>query len=211
MTLIVAIVALLLGAAFCFFGFRFFLILLPIFAFVLGFNVGTDATTAIFGDGTFATVTSWVVGFIAALAFAIFSYLFYYIAIAVLGGAVGYALGASAWGLIGNEYGAIALVIGLAVGAVFAVGVLMLNVPKYLVVVLTALGGAATILAGWFILIDKIPSDNIHWTQVGFLIRDSWFYLIVWGVIVAAGIIVQMRAPAIGPSSYELETTSYRY
>lgn len=211
MTLIVAIVALLLGAAFCFFGFRFFLILLPIFAFVLGFNVGTDATTAIFGDGTFATVTSWVVGFIAALAFAIFSYLFYYIAVAVLGGAVGYALGASAWGLIGNEYGAIALVIGLAVGVVFAVGVLMLNVPKYLVVVLTALGGAATILAGWFILIGKIPSDNIHWTQVGFLIRDSWFYLIVWAVIVAAGIIVQMRAPAIGPSSYELETTSYRY
>ncbi len=210
MTLIVAIVALLLGAAFCFFGFRFFLILLPIFAFVLGVNVGTDATTAIFGDGTFATVTSWVVGLIAALAFAIFSYLFYYIAVAVLGGAVGYAIGASAWGLIGNEYGAIALVIGLAVGVVFAVGVLMLNVPKYLVVVLTALGGAATVLAGWFILIGKVPSDQIHWTYIGFLIRDSWFYLIVFGVLAAAGIIAQMRAPAIGPSSYELETTSYR-
>ncbi len=211
MTLVVAIVALLLGAAFCFFGFRFFLILLPIFAFVLGFNVGTDATTAIFGDGTFATVTSWVVGFIAALAFAIFSYLFYYIAVAVLGGAVGYAIGASAWGLIGNEYGAIALIIGLAVGAVFAIGVLMLNVPKYLVVVMTALGGAATMLAGWFILIGKVPSDQIHWTYIGFLIRDSWFYLIVFGVLAAAGIIAQMRAPAIGPSSYELETTSYRY
>jgi hypothetical protein len=211
MTLIVAIVALLLGAAFCFFGFRFFLVLLPIFAFVLGFNVGTDATTAIFGDGTFATVTSWVVGLIAALAFAIFSYLFYYIAVAVLGGAVGYAIGASAWGIIGNEYGAIALVIGLAVGVVFAVGVLMLNVPKYLVVVLTALGGAATMLAGWFILIGKVPSDQIHWTYVGSLIRDSWFYLIVFGVLAAAGIIAQMRAPAIGPSSYELETTSYRY
>ncbi len=211
MTLIVAIVALLLGAAFCFFGFRFFLILLPIFAFVLGFNVGTDATTAIFGDGTFATVTSWVVGLVAALAFAIFSYLFYYIAVAVLGGAVGYALGASAWGLIGNEAGAVALVIGLAVGVVFAVGVLMLNVPKYLVVVLTALGGAATILAGWFILIGKVPSDQIHWTYIGFLIRDSWFYLIVFGVIAAAGILAQMRAPAIGPSSYELETGSYRY
>ncbi len=211
MTLVVAIVALLLGAAFCFFGFRFFLILLPIFAFVLGFNVGTDATTAIFGDGTFATATSWVVGFIAALAFAIFSYLFYYIAVAVLGGAVGYAIGASAWGLIGNEYGAIALIIGLAVGAVFAIGVLMLNVPKYLVVVLTALGGAATMLAGWFVLIGKVPSDQIHWTYVGYLIRDSWFYLIVFGVLAAAGIIAQMRAPAIGPSSYELETTSYRY
>jgi hypothetical protein len=211
MTLIIAIVALLIGVAFCFAGWRFFLILLPIWAFVVGFNIGTDAISALFGDGTFATVTSWIVGFVAAVAFAIFSYLYYYIAVAVLGGAVGYAIGTSAWGLIGNEYGAIAFVIGLACAVIVGGAVLLLNVPKYLVIVLTGLGGAATILAGWFILIDKIPSDAIHWTAVGQLITDSWFYLIVFGVVAAAGIIAQMRAPAIGPSTYELDRTSYRY
>ena len=101
--------------------------------------------------------------------------------------------------------------IGLAVGAVFAVAVLALNVPRYLVVVLTGLGGAAAVLAGWFLLTGKVPSDNVTWWQVGHLIKDSWFYLIVWALIAAAGILAQLRAPAMGPDSYELDQASYRY
>ena len=70
---------------------------------------------------------------------------------------VGYAIGASAWGIIGNEQGVIAFVIGLVVAVVFAIAILALNVPKYLVIVLTGLGGAAVVLEGWFLLIGKIP------------------------------------------------------
>ena len=102
MQFIIAIVAVLIGAAFCFGGYRFFLVLLPLWGFLVGFNVGTDAVSAIFGDGTFATVTSWVVGFVLALVFAVFSYLWYWLAVAILGGSVGYMLGVSAWGLIGS-------------------------------------------------------------------------------------------------------------
>ena len=95
---------------------------------------------------TFATVTSWVVGLVAAVVFAIFSYLYYYVAVAMIGGAVGYAIGTSVWGMIGNEYGAVAFVIGLVCAVIVGVGVILLNVPKYLVIVLSGLGGAATIL-----------------------------------------------------------------
>ncbi len=211
MQLLMAILAVVIGLAFCFGGWRFFLLLLPIWGFVVGFGLGTEAMRALFGDGTFATVTSWIVGFVIAVAFAILSYLYYYAAIAILAGLVGYAIGASAWGIIGNEQGVIAFVIGLVVGVVFAIGVLALNVPRYLVIVLTGLGGAATVIAGWFLLIGKVPADNVTWWQVGKLISDSWFYLIVWGLLAAAGIVAQMRAPAIGPDTYELDSTSYRY
>jgi Domain of unknown function (DUF4203) len=211
MQLLVGILAVLIGLAFAFGGWRFFLLLLPLWGFVVGFSLGTEAMRSLFGDGTFATVTSWVVGFVIAVVFAVLSYLYYYIAIAVLAGTVGYALGASAWGLIGNEQGVIAFVIGIVVGVIFAVGVLALNVPRYLVVVLTGLGGAAAIIAGWFILIGKVPSDNVTWWQVGLLIKDSWFYLIVWALIAAAGIVAQLRAPAMGPDTYQLEQSSYRY
>ena len=203
--------AYLLGLAFAFGGWRFFLLLLPFWGFLVGFNVGTDATTALFGDGTFATLLSWAIGLVFAVGFALFSYLYYYGAIALLGGAVGYVIGTSAWGLIGNEYGLIAFVIGLAVGAVVAIVIIALNVPRLLVIVMTGLGGAAAVLAGWFILVGDIPTDSIHWTMVGALIRDSWFYLIVWGVIAAAGMLVQLVTPAIGPDTYELDRESYRY
>jgi hypothetical protein len=209
--IVVAILALVIGLAFAFGGWRFFLFLLPLWGFVVGFSLGTEAMRALFGDGTFATVTSWVVGFVIAVLFAVLSYLYYYLAIAVLAGTVGYALGASAWGIIGNEQGVIAFVIGLVVGLIFAAGVLILNVPRYLVIVLTGLGGAAAVLAGWFILIGKVPSDNVTWWQVGALIKDSWIYLIVWGLIAAAGILAQMRGPEMGPDTYQLERTSYRY
>jgi hypothetical protein len=209
--IVVAILALVIGLAFAFGGWRFFLFLLPLWGFVVGFSLGTEAMRALFGDGTFATVTSWVVGFVIAVLFAVLSYLYYYLAIAVLAGTVGYALGASAWGIIGNEQGVIAFVIGLVVGLIFAAGVLILNVPRYLVIVLTGLGGAAAVLAGWFILIGKVPSDNVTWWQVGALIKDSWIYLIVWGLIAAAGILAQMRGPAMGPDTYQLDRTSYRY
>ena len=211
MQLLVGILAVLIGLAFAFGGWRFFLLLLPLWGFVVGFSLGTEAMRALFGDGTFATVTSWVVGFVIAVLFAVFSYLYYYIAIAVLAGTVGYALGASVWGLIGNEQGVIAFVIGLVVGVIFAAVALALNVPRYLVIVLTGLGGAAAVVAGWFILIGKVPSDNVTWWQVGQLIKDSWFYLIVWALIGAAGILAQLRGPAMGPDTDQLEQTSYRY
>ena len=211
MQFIIAIVAAVIGLAFAFGGWRFFLLLLPFWGFLVGFNIGTDAVSALFGDGTFATLTSWVVGLVFAVAFALFSYLYYYAAIALLGGAVGYAIGTSLWGIIGNEYSLIAFVIGLALGAVVAIGIIALNVPRLLVIVLTGLGGAAVVLAGWFILTGQMPTDNIQWTMVGKLIRDSWFYLIVWGVIAAAGILAQVMAPPMGPDTYEMDKASYKY
>ncbi len=177
MQLVMAILAVVIGLAFAFGGWRFFLVLLPLWGLVLGFSLGTEAMRALFGDGTFATVTSWVVGLVIGLVFAGLSYLFYYAAIVILAGTVGYAIGAAAWGLIGNEQGVIAFVIGIVVGVVVAVAALALNVPRYLVIVLTGLGGAAAIVAGWFLLIGKVPADNVTWWQVGKLISDSWFYL----------------------------------
>jgi hypothetical protein len=211
MTLVLAILALLIGLAFAFGGWRFFLLLLPLWGFLLGFDLGTEAMRALFGDGTFATITSWVVGFVVAVAFAVLSYFFYYAAIAIMAGTVGYAVGASAWGLIGSDTGLIAFVIGLVVAVALALAVLALNVPKYLVIVVTGLGGAAAILLGWFLLIGKVPADNVTWFQVGHLIKDNWIYLIVWAVLAAAGMVAQLRGPAVGPNNYELDRADYRY
>ena len=134
MQLVIAILAVVLGALFAFGGWRFFLILLPFWGFFVGFNLGTEGVRALIGDGTFATLTSWTIGLVLALVLAIFSYLYYYAAIAVLAGTVGFLLGSAWWGLIGSDDGLIAFILGIALGAVFAIATLMLNVPKYLVI-----------------------------------------------------------------------------
>ena len=162
MQLVIALLAVLLGVLFAFGGWRFFLILLPFWGLFMGFNIGTEATRALLGDGTFATLTSWAIGIVLAIVFAALCYLYWYGAIALLAGTVGYILGASAWGLIGSEQGVLAFVIGIALGAIFAIGALVLNVPKWLVVAFTSIGGAALIVAAWFILTGAIPVGRHH-------------------------------------------------
>ena len=211
MQLVIALLAVLLGVLFAFGGWRFFLILLPFWGLFMGFNIGTEATRALLGDGTFATLTSWAIGIILALVFAALCYLYWYGAIALLAGTVGYLIGASAWGLIGSEQGVLAFIIGIALGAIFAIGALVLNVPKWLVVALTSIGGAALIVAAWFILTGAIPTDNITWNAIGHEINKSFIWLVVWLALAAAGWFAQMRAPSIGPDTFEYDQSSYRY
>ena len=47
--------------------------------------------------------------------------------------------------------------------------------------------------------------------EVGALIKANWFYLIVWAVLAAAGIVAQLRGPTVGPDRYELDRAEYRY
>src|SRR6187397_2344030 len=95
---LLGIIALAVGAGFCFYGFKFFLILLPLWAFVVGFAAGAQALSSLFGDGFLATVSGWVVGFILGAVFAVISYLWYWAAIVLLGGGLGYTIGVGLMG-----------------------------------------------------------------------------------------------------------------
>src|SRR3954465_9138718 len=86
-------IGLLFGAVLLFAGYRFFIFLLPIWGFFWGFALGAQSIQALFGDAFLSTVTSWVVGFFLALVFAVLAYVFYFMAVALVGGALGYAIG----------------------------------------------------------------------------------------------------------------------
>jgi hypothetical protein len=211
MQIVIALIALVLGLLIAFGGWRFFLLLLPFWGFLVGFNLGTEATVALFNEGTFATLLSWIVGFVLAVVFAVLSYLYFYAAVALIAGGVGYALGAAAWGLIGNEQGFIAFVLGIIVGVAFAVGTLALRVPKLLIVLLTAVGGAALIVGAWFILTGQVPTDNITWAKIGSLISANILWAVIWVAIAVAGILAQLKGPEVGPDDYQFDETKYRY
>ena len=104
--LFVSLFALILGLAFCFAGYRVFLVMLPIWGFFAGFWLGAEATTLLFGVGLLATTTSWVIGFVVGLLGAVLSYLFFIIGVALVAGGFGWALGGalmmSALGTLGE-------------------------------------------------------------------------------------------------------------
>src|SRR5215831_19384520 len=92
-TVLVSLLLILLGLALTFAGYRFFVILLPIWGFFAGFQFGATIFTDLFGQGFLSTAISWVVGLLVGFTAAILAYLFYAAAVVLLAGFVGYQLG----------------------------------------------------------------------------------------------------------------------
>jgi hypothetical protein len=199
-------IALVVGAGFCFYGFKFFLVLLPLWAFVVGFGAGAQAMAVIFGDGFLATIVGWVVGFLTGAVLAVISYLWYWAAVVLLGGFVGYELGLGLMALV-NLHGFGAIAIGVILGVVFAIGTIVLGVPRVLVVVLTALGGAATVVGGALLIIGRIKPEALGDGVVGAIIYDNILWLLVFAVVAAVGMIYQLRMP----SAEDLDQSQWRY
>jgi hypothetical protein len=203
--LLAGLFAVAIGLAFAFWGWRLFLILLPIWGFVFGFLLGANAMSNLFGvdAGLFATVTGWVVGILIGLLFAVLSYLYYWVAIILLGGALGYqlTLGVFEW-LNLNAEGWIAFISALIVGAIFAVGFFLLHMPAVIVIVATALLGAGAAVAGVVVGLGLIPAvDRNQIFDAGiygvYAVDDlSVIWLIAAIVLAFAGAIYQARSAA---------------
>jgi hypothetical protein len=190
---LIGIVALGLGAAVCFLGLRLWFIMLPFWGFFAGFFVGAAAITGIFGDGFLSTVTGWVVGFIVGLVFAVLSYLIWYVGVIIGAGSVGALLGSGLMGAFNVDSDWVVFIVS-AIGAVLLVILaFILALPIYFVVVETAILGATAAVAGVMLIFDQIDHDELEWGSAWAMIQESWFWVLVWIVVAAAGLIYQLR------------------
>jgi Domain of unknown function (DUF4203) len=155
-TVVAASVLLLLGGIVALFGYRMLWIILPIWGFFFGLAVGGQGVQAIFGDGFLSTAFSWIIAFCLGVLFALLSYLFWFIAVALVGGYLGYAIVVGFFGLIGVDLGVLVWLIGVAVGIVTASLTLRFNVQKYVVVIGTSFLGAAAVVATIIMLFNPL-------------------------------------------------------
>jgi hypothetical protein len=190
--IIVGIVAIVIGLAWAFYGFKAFIILLPIWAFLVGFAAGASWIQELFGDGFFATVTSWVGGLVVGVVLAVLSYFWYYAAVVIVGGALGYTLVAGFLGSLGFD-GILAIALGLAAAAIVAFITIVLAVPAWLVIILSAVGGAVAAVNGALILLGRIQLEDISSGLGEGLLKDPIIATVLVIAIAVAGILYQMR------------------
>jgi hypothetical protein len=195
-TIIAALLAAALGAAFCFAGYRVFLVLLPIWGFFAGFWIGAEGVSLIFGSGFLATSTGWIVGFILGLFCALFSYMFYIIGVAIVAAGFGAALGSGLLQAVGFDPGLLTGIIALVSAIIFAGATLLLNLQKYVIILITAIGGANALLVGPLMQFGHIDlrTLSVAGNSIKPILQDSWFWLFVWLVIATSGVLVQIRA-----------------
>jgi hypothetical protein len=192
--LIVGIVALLIGIAFCFAGYRFFRTLIAIWGFLTGFLLTAQEFGISGGGHLHISAIGLIIALIVGLILAALAYYLYVAAVVILGASVGFWIGTGLATAAGyGSHGALALLVGVICAIVLAVLILALDLTKLLIVISTALGGASAIVAGVLLLLGRISLDALSSGIVGAVIRSSTLWGLAWLVLAAIGIIVQLN------------------
>ncbi|MCL4265648.1 MAG: DUF4203 domain-containing protein [Anaerolineae bacterium] len=182
------LIALLFGTMVCFSGYRLFLVLLPIWGFFFGFGLGAQSVQLLFGEAFLASVTSWVVGFIVALLFAVLSYLFYFFAVALIAGSLGYGLGVAIMGIFNADLTILTWIVGIVL-AIVVIGItLYFNLAKYVIIIATAVGGAAATIGTLIVGVENVQLLTIAENPVQVMLSGSFIWTLLFLVMAAAGI-----------------------
>jgi hypothetical protein len=187
-----SLIAFIFGLVLCFGGYRFFLILLPIWGFFFGLVFGAQSMQMLFGTGFFAEVTSWVVGFVVGAVFAVLSYFFYFVAVALIAGALGYTAAVGLLLAIGLSMGPLVWIIGVVAGIALAAVTVIFNLQKWVIIIATSLLGAGVIFGAFLILFA--PHATLLENPIKTALGQSPLLMITAIVVAIFGIIVQARA-----------------
>jgi predicted flap endonuclease-1-like 5' DNA nuclease len=186
-----AFIASLFGLALTFTGYKLFRFLLPIWGFFFGLLLGAQTIQVLFNEGFLTTVTSWLVGLIVGVIFAVLAFPFYLFAVAIIASSLGYfaAMGLLLW--LGMKWGVLVWIIGIVAAIAVAAVTLIFNLQKWVIIIATAILGAGLIV-GVFTALFK-PMSVLLENPVRVMLQTSPWLLIVFLLLVIFGIIVQAR------------------
>ena len=207
--ILVGLFAIAIGGAWAFYGLSAFTILLPIWAFAFGFVMGAQFSQDVFGQGFLSSVFSWGVGFVFGLVLAVISWFWYYAAVTIAAGALGYAFGVGILDALSIDSAILGIVVGLAIGGVLAVATFVAGVPAFLVIYFSAISGAAGVVNGALIIIGRLKLEDIHSHIIGGLLTDGIVGVVAWIALSAIAIWYQLRK--VTEATLSIRREAYRF
>ncbi|MEN9644213.1 MAG: hypothetical protein RL238_882 [Actinomycetota bacterium] len=191
--IIFGIVAILIGALFCFRGWLAMRVVIPIWGAFAGFVAGAGLIEALFGDGFLRTFLGWALGIVFAIVFFFLAYLYYEASVVIAMAFVGFALGVGVMSAIGVTWNWVLFIVGVVVGLALGFVAIITNLPMGLLTVLTAMGGATAIVAGTMLLFDRVNVDDFgNGVTTKDVMGDHPWWYVMYGALVVAGIVAQI-------------------
>jgi len=190
----VALITAAIGLLALLFGYRIFKLLLPLLGFFVGLVVGAQVVASIFGEGFLASVIGIVAGLVVGLLFGALAYVWWWLGVILVFAGMGYALGVSILPAFGLELDFVSVLVGLAVAAVFAIGAIVLRMPKLIVIAITALWGSGATIAAWLVFSNQIEPDQLGYGAVNAVVVESTFWLIVFFAVAVVGMAFQLAS-----------------
>ena len=130
-------------------------------------------------------------GFIVGGVFAVLSYLFYMVAVALIAGSLGYSIGVGLLLAIGMQMNFIVWLVGIVVAVVLVVVTFRFNLAKWVIIIATGIIGAEVIIGS--IVLMFYPSADILANPVKAVLNASPLVAILGIVVAVLGILAQVR------------------
>ena len=121
------------------------------------------------------------------------AYFFWSIGVVIALAGAGFVVGYAILPALGLDADIIAALVGLVVAAVVAVAAILFRLPKLLIVFATAIWGAGAVLAGAFVILQIMSTEQLGNGGLDEVLTESPIWIPVWLVIAAAGVIFQLR------------------
>jgi hypothetical protein len=192
--ILVALLAIVIGAAFCFRGYLAMRIIIPIWGAFTGFVFGAGLVASFADEGFLASALGWLVGLLFAALFGALAYLYYEVSVVIAMAAVGFSLGATAMVAIGADWSWLIVLAGVLVGALLAAMAILVDLPMALLTVLTAMAGATVTVLGVMLLVNAVSLSDFTTAATTSVVGDNWWWTVLYIVLTVAGIVAQYRA-----------------
>lgn len=203
--LLTALALIVVGGALLFAGYRLFRLLAPVWGFIVGFDLATAVWRGALHTQPLATASSWAVVIIVGLIFAALAYGYYYLAVVILGASVGYTLGQAVVATLFAQAGLSALAAGLVGAAALVVAIVAFDLPRALLVLLTALGGASAAVAGVMLMFGWVSlatlQSSLTASGAAAAFAPGWVTLLTLGLALV-GILAQAGHLRIAPYTH---------
>ena len=192
--LLTALILFVVGLAFLFAGYRLFRALIPIWGFIVGFDVAVAVGRSVLHAQPLSTLTGWILAIIVGLLFAALAYAYYYVSVVVLAASVGFLLGEALVTAVAPQHGTGMLIAGVIGAVVLAAIAIALDLPKAMIVALTALGGATAAMIGALLALGRVDLATLQAGATGgslAVIRSSWWLTLLTLALALLGMAVQ--------------------
>jgi hypothetical protein len=185
------VLAVIIGIMFAFFGYPFFRVLLPVWGFFAGLSLGFQGIMSIMGPGFLSTSMGLIIGFFIGIILAAIAWFAYEFAIYLFGATVGYVLGAGFMMALGFDRGLLTFGVGIAAAVGLTMLFAMTQMPKFLIILLTASAGAMAMLTGLFALFGQVPTLAASLDLTRYMVWGSWFWILIWAFLAGFGMAFQ--------------------
>lgn len=191
--ILLGILAIVAGGVMLFAGQFVLRLVLPIWGFFVGFAFGAGLFAGLADESFLGTALGWVTGFVFAVIFAVLAYLYYAVAVILAMAAFGYVIGAGLIVALGIDWSWVAVLTGVAVGAIFGIVSVVGNMPMVVLAVASSIAGAVSVVAGVMLLVGTLNSADLAEGSFSSAVDASWVWWVLLLVLALIGFVAQTR------------------